>query len=1052
MVPEEKIHYLSPDRGIETLIFNLFSDLAKDPLHTYLIASTKQIVRSIQKRLDQESISYVPDQITTMDGFCRNHTRHDMTGVHILASDEAMGILGMLFDKHKKSFPLLSAYHRSTHIRGLFRFFGEITEHAIPFPECFHNNGSEKIKELGELYELYQEYLRQHHYVDEYGVIEHTLREIVHKNGAIRTVYFFGLVHLSPLEHDLILALWDHANKVDCTVPYGLDGTIFNPSDLYSYLSSEPQIYEPEIGDNSGFTGIFADIELRKNISHQIQTPIYTTIWRKEERDGEKGKRKEYISPCATKTEELTIIAKEIKRICRKEDLYEEITIAYPDPRDILPFLEIAFEEYQIPFHTSQSLPFSSHPFSQFCVNVLSLIEQGLSYQTLFPVIMSPYFKAEEENEEWLNGTSLGACLDTLMRWSHLERITDDDATYLIEKIENYEKKGEKNAIPLPKEVLLNTLRAYQDLKKTIQALKGRKKAREHAEEIITFLTLRINTSRCHDENERIKQIYGEFCTLLRNNIFLTSGYGQSITLEQYCNYTRQYIDQASLPGTSQRGVTVLGFRELAYETCPYLFLAGLNEGVFPRLTSRHPFATKEETREIGILKQEDVIRKEQYHFITALSAGKKAIYLSALNDENKNWIESPFFDQVIFNCHPQRWPSIDVDWEIEPSNREEVETELLESGDSDLLLRIDIEQRYRTGISRSIYDGIISNNPYIDQYLAAQFGVDAHWSVSKLEAYAHCPFRFWIERILHVKPLEDVDQKINFSEYGIFVHQILHDVYKTLQNENLLPLRSTCTEESIATLHEITAMYLSEQKELLPYTKARVGKLIGARYTGIGSLQRFIDSDMKYQDGSPLHMPIHFEFEFGGKPSTIVDLADPHDPDDPDDHMLFRGIIDRIDHIGDKYFGIIDYKTGTVPKTADIISGLSLQLPLYMYAYELLSGRVGIYGSHISFKETNLEGETPLYDIKAEAYIPYLSPRPKKIICDEIIEDTVMQTRKHIQGIRKGHFPITPRAKCPDEWCSYKQICRYDNKRGSESGEWNFASIGSEGGEYVKE
>lgn len=1028
MPANQAIYYLSPDRGINSLISRLFSDLVKDPLHTYLIAPTKQLANSIQKRLDQESLAYVPEQITTMNGFCKYYTRHDMTGVYALGSDEAMAILGMLFDAHKSSFPLLGAYHRSTHIRQLFRFFGELTKHATPFPECFHGSTPEKIKELGDLYDLYNEYLRKHHYVDEYGILDHTREVIIQGQGQIKTIYFFALVDLSLVEQDLILAVCEHAEKVDYTIPYGLDAAIFNPLIPSSFPLPPSIISDAETGENYGFTGIFGSTDMRKEISKLIQTPIYSAICVKEEKKGSKErKEKEYVIDCATKTEEIRHIAKEITRLCAHKDIYEEITIAFPDPREILPHLEMVFEEYHIPFHTSQTLPFSSHPFSQFCINVLTLIEQEFSYQTLFSVVMSPYFTMQNLSGKWL---------DLLMRWSHLEQITDHDITFLRERIESKEKKEEKDFFSLHKAKLLKTLDAYGELRHMVHTLKGKKKALDHAEAVITFIHSIIYEERLYDENARIKQIYEQFCTYLRNVTFFISVGEKTITLEQYCKYTRQYIDQAPLPGTPQKGVTVLEFRELPYETCPYLFLAGLNEGAIPYPTSRHPFTTKEETKEIGILKQEDSIRKEQYYFISALCAGKKAIYLSALNNESKNWIESPFFDQMVFNCHPMRWPSDEHSGPC-PYDIYDTTDSTSKDIDLDLALRIQVEQQYRVGLLRSRYDGIISSSSYIEEYLADRFGSDVPWSITRLETYAHCPFRFWIEYVLRIEPLEDVTQKTTPAIHGTLVHLILYEFYKAMQEKKLLRLTSAHTEEILSTLDEITTKHLPEQEWWLPDMKAQMGTITGTRYIGIGSLKRFILSEIAHQDTSKLHMPTQFEFAFGSistdETDTMMNINVDLAPDG-EDQMLLHGIIDRIDYIGDQYFGIIDYKTGAVPKIDDIMSGLSLQLPLYMHAYQILSGKVGIYGSYIQFKRSGFKGTSPLYHQEAVAYIPYFSSRQKKVTCDELMQSAIIQAKQHIFDIRRGYFPVTPREECPDTWCPHRRICRYDKDRGSES------------------
>jgi ATP-dependent helicase/DNAse subunit B len=248
-----------------------------------------------------------------------------------------------------------------------------------------------------------------------------------------------------------------------------------------------------------------------------------------------------------------------------------------------------------------------------------------------------------------------------------------------------------------------------------------------------------------------------------------------------------------------------------------------------------------------------------------------------------------------------------------------------------------------------------------------------------------------------------------------------------------LLQLTSGQEKEIISTLDEITR-YLSERESLLPEATAQIEALTGTQYIGEGSLKRFIRSEIERQESVSILIPSHFEFEFGNDVNAAVNLTN---GDHEQDQMLLSGIIDRIDHIGDQYFGIIDYKTGTLPEINEIVDGLSLQLPLYMHAYRLLSGRTGIYGSYIQLHGNSVTNKTRLYDRSAEAYIPYSLPR-KEVSSDEIIQNTVLQVRKQIRDIRRGHFPITARKECPDmKWCPYKSICRYTGDRGSESGEY---------------
>ncbi len=41
-----------------------------------------------------------------------------------------------------------------------------------------------------------------------------------------------------------------------------------------------------------------------------------------------------------------------------------------------------------------------------------------------------------------------------------------------------------------------------------------------------------------------------------------------------------------------------------------------------------------------------------------------------------------------------------------------------------------------------------------------------------------------------------------------------------------------------------------------------------------------------------------------------------------------------------------------------------------------------------------------------------------------------------YIDGIRNGRFPLPPEEKCPNEYCDFRRVCRFDPYRILEAGE----------------
>ena len=113
------------------------------------------------------------------------------------------------------------------------------------------------------------------------------------------------------------------------------------------------------------------------------------------------------------------------------------------------------------------------------------------------------------------------------------------------------------------------------------------------------------------------------------------------------------------------------------------------------------------------------------------------------------------------------------------------------------------------------------------------------------------------------------------------------------------------------------------------------------------GLLRAFLE----YEVANPTpFVPSHFELSFGrARPES----CDPSSIDTPVEldlgegsHLLLAGRVDRIDIDLDGRFLVIDYKTGMLPKLADVKEGKSLQVQPYMQAVQqMLKDSQGVGG-----------------------------------------------------------------------------------------------------------
>lgn len=201
--------------------------------------------------------------------------------------------------------------------------------------------------------------------------------------------------------------------------------------------------------------------------------------------------------------------------------------------------------------------------------------------------------------------------------------------------------------------------------------------------------------------------------------------------------------------------------------------------------------------------------------------------------------------------------------------------------------------------------------------------------SVSKLENFASCPFKYFMESV--IKPQPRIIQKVEFYDLGNIYHEsveeftkVLNDVdVMSLDNDKISNLSLSITEKVLNDKQaEYTALEANERNK---YMKEKIKRLINrAATTIVNQLQRgnfrpkytelIIGNDNKEFSIEPVEIKINDELS-----------------------VYFQGRIDRVDIFNkdDKtYINIIDYKSSLKDiDLSDALQGLQLQLLIYMSA-----------------------------------------------------------------------------------------------------------------------
>ncbi len=331
-------------------------------------------------------------------------------------------------------------------------------------------------------------------------------------------------------------------------------------------------------------------------------------------------------------------------------------------------------------------------------------------------------------------------------------------------------------------------------------------------------------------------------------------------------------------------------------------------------------------------------------------------------------------------------------------------------------------------------YEGLLHSAASDETRLFLQQLKQQVYSISQLESYAECPYRFFAQRILGLSPLEELEEELSPLERGSLLHEIMFEFY-TERREQKLPPIAACTDEefdvALRRLVEIARRKLEEIDIPDAFWELDKELLLGAKDAESGLLHEFLAFERRRTTSL---IPRYFEVGFGAKLSEYTRVDPTFSTEEPiaAGNVLLRGKIDRVE-MDDETFTVIDYKSGIrIPKLEDIRKGMSLQLPLYLYTIErLLHGsRVPAGGAYYLLRRpVSLKSGL----VRKDAQDAFgVSARGGNVVPDEnglreLIDDAIGHVNRYVEAMAEGKFPLTA-AENIDQVCTYcdfKKICR---------------------------
>lgn len=1023
-----------PGDKLDTFIEDFNTAGKNDPFSTWLILPTERLVQYVKDLLNEKDVPYLPSRICTLDGFCGTYLEENRKTTRHLSKAESKILLSQVLTENKGTLPLffLREHPLPGTIENLRSFINVITTRKVRFPGCLEDLQSHKSNQIDQIVSEYRNYLKTQDLVDNDTILEWTIDHLSGSNSTAPShIFIYGIFRPLPLDQDLLRVLRERSASINCFIPTGIDPDVFATPLEWAGNSDSKLLCSPSSPYRTQLTGIFSSAE-----------PIDSGGFIR-------------LDTFPSHYAELQAIAAEICRIHETGVPLSDISIAFPELRDEFEIIDEVFSDFGIQWNARISPRLSHYPVIRFLTGIIGVVANRYTREDVVRVLNSPYFQPGKTSRgnlqldpDEVDLVSRHAMIEKDRReWlEHLDRLTTSLST----------DSGRKfHGISL--ESVNRVKKGIFALFESLQLLEGRRSVQDFIRVYQSFLTIHdlphISVSDIENSTQENALVHTFLTRLdaLSQSSWLSPD--QKVGADEFLRIVNTIVDESDgEAGKENDGVSVLGIRECAHLHLPYLFICGMVEGAVPHLTTRLPFTNSLENVRMGTRSLGEVLHEAEYYFLTALlSAGK--VYLSApIAEGNTPLLTSAFFERVKERCRPEGWNISSKEGIFRSQSLSAVRAgerigeglvcQAIEwTGNShtvdDLVERVNMERFYRRGPCDSLYDGILSGDEKIFEALLERYSPEYVYSATSLETFAECPFRFFLQNVLWLEDLPEVEPNISAADRGSVVHAILSTFYRRWRASGGSKVSISAMTEAVELMREIIEEELTKYPFESPLWEATCIQMRGGSQTGPGYLERFLVRESEGEE-SPL-VPSCFEFSFGMEKAESDDPASVEEAvelagSDTLDHFRIRGRIDRIDISPEGFFLIYDYKTGTQhPGFKDIEAGKALQLPLYLLAFESLSNKRGVAAGYYKIRR-DVESRMLLCNETGRSLIssrPKISPDFSGTLarsCDFALEYT--------RRIRHGEFPLPNEEKCPNGYCEFRRICRFDPYRVFEYGE----------------
>ncbi len=823
------------------------------------------------------------------------------------------------------------------------------------------------------------------------------------------------------------------------------DNYNFNPQ-IFSELEKTVELLE-----SIGFTQITDLAEEDYNpFTKHIRSNLFRIKYSLAKKDFLNGVK---IIRAFDREREVELISKEVKSLLIKEKVDpSRICVAFNLIDNYSNLVRFSFRQNGIPFNLTDRTPLSdTYPVSA-VLNFLEIAEDDFYYKNIARAFQSGFISLP--GIDIPNIVSVGAKLKVVKGFSNWK----NSFRRALENSGSFEDSGFRKSDLIGIEKALNDIEALNTL------LSPFKKRLTITEFLNRFMKLikKLNVPELivdnpSDEDEKNIKAFTMFLDtveeifeLLREEYPHDTAFGLGFFLDNIRTACRQ--GRFNVKEKTGYGVLVTTPNEIRGLQFDYIILGGLVDGDLPTRYSPEIFFA-----ECYAKKEYEHVLGERYLYYQVLSAWSKGLVLTMpANDKDRELSESTFVKELLKTIEAEELTGDDYKNLIYSDEELQVKySSFVSSVDSanlpeeikkllqpDLIRKRDADKlRSADPNTESIYNGFINADKEINEEQSELFSdgeaptnlmeqfFGREYSSSELEVYAKCPFKYFLERVLKVDTQPEPTEEMEAFELGSLLHTILYEFYTEVRESDIV--LKNCSDkvfkDSVNMIFGIAEKHISNSAFNSPLVFYDIEKLTGLNGNRKQSiLYKFLESERDSQDGST---PKYFEVNFGHMYRDQFDHELNSDEPVEINGVKIKGKIDRIEiNETETGYNITDYKLGfNKPAIDDLMSGISLQLPLYMLcAKALLKYKFGSELEPVFIYLFSLKFNSKEF---GKNQIKYGRGKfDHQEFNEELMKATSENIKLFVENIMSGNFPLTDlqdRENKVCRYCDFKSVCR---------------------------